>query len=63
MDKIKEYIINEIEQMEKENIGICKSTEYRMGKVSGILKGCRIAGMIDNDEMMKLLGEILEEFF
>jgi len=63
MDKIKEDIINEIKRMEKENIGICKSTEYRMGKVSGILKGCCIAGMIDNDEMMKLLDEILEEFF
>lgn len=63
MDKIKEYIRSEIKRMEKENIGVCKSTEYRMGKVSGILKGCFIAGMINNDEMMKLLDEILEEFF
>ena len=57
-DTVKEIIRTELDELENKNYGVAAKTDYRLGKINGMLKVFVITGIITHDEMKNILDEI-----
>ena len=57
-EEVKAIVLNELAEMEKKTFGMASDEKYQIGKITGMLKAFRIAGMINEDDASQIKDEI-----